>query len=210
MHLISRLRDDADLKYIHTAQKKAARGRPKQYDGKVDVKQPNMKYFTVETCDEQHQVLSAVVYSKALKVKISLALVVFLKDGQVTTRKLYFSTDTSLTASMIFRYYRSRFQIEFIYRDAKQYTGLGHCQGRSKEKLDFHFNAALTSVNLAKVNHMQNRENKLENFSMANCKTECYNALMIERFIDKFGINPYSYKNQKIIKELLEFGKIAA
>ena len=69
---------------------------------------------------------------------------------------------------MVFKYYRSRFQIEFIYRDAKQHTGLSNCQGRSKEKLDFHFNAALTSVNLAKISNQE--ENQREPFSMADCK----------------------------------------
>ncbi len=57
----------------------------------------------------------------------------------------------------IVRYYRSRFQIEFLYRDAKQHTGLNDCQARSKNKLDFHFNAALTAVNLAKYGWLSNK-----------------------------------------------------
>mgnify|MGYP003439838048 CR=1 FL=1 len=39
----------------------------------------------------------------------------------------------------IIQYYKSRFQIEFFYRDAKQDTGLNHCQARSENKLNFHF-----------------------------------------------------------------------
>jgi Transposase DDE domain. len=211
MHLISRLRDDADLKYIYTGAQKGGKGRPKQYDGKVKIKEPNMKYFTLEESDEYHQTLSALVYSKALKMKIRVALVIFFnKEGQAVSRKLYFSTDNNLTASMVFKYYRSRFQIEFIYRDAKQHTGLSNCLGRSKEKLDFHFNAALTAVNLAKISNQKEKENQREPFSMADCKNMYNNALLLERFIDKFGINPNSRKNQKIIAELLNFGKIAA
>ena len=35
--------------------------------------------------------------------------------------------------------------------DAKQFTGLTHCQVRNKETLSFAFNASLTSVNLARA-----------------------------------------------------------
>lgn len=33
--------------------------------------------------------------------------------------------------------YRTRFQLEFVFRDAKQFTGLTHCQARNKEALAF-------------------------------------------------------------------------
>jgi len=34
--------------------------------------------------------------------------------------------------------------------------------------------------------------------------------LMLEQFMCRFAINPNSAKNQKIVKELLNYGKIAA
>jgi hypothetical protein len=48
-------------------------------------------------------------------------------------------------------FYKARFQIEFIFRDAKQFTGLLDCQSCDADKLDFHFNASLTALNLAKA-----------------------------------------------------------
>jgi hypothetical protein len=210
MHLISRLRDDADLKYLYQGEQNTGKGRHKLYAGKVNVKKPDMEYFCLEKITPEYQMFSAVVYCKAFKRKIRIALVVFYKNGKETARKMYFSTDLNLTASEVFTYYRSRFQIEFIYRDAKQYTGLCHCQGRSGEKLDFHWNAALTTVNLAKIQHLEDENLAHENFSMANCKTLYNNILLLERFIDVFGINPNSALNQKKIKELLNFGKIVA
>ncbi len=59
----------------------------------------------------------------------------------------------SFNRELILEYYRTRFQIEFIYRDAKQFTGLNDCQARSEIKLHFHFNASLTAINLAKITH---------------------------------------------------------
>jgi len=211
MHLICRLRDDADLKYLYDGPQKQGKGRPKQYDGKVNVKNPNMHYFTIEEQTTEYQTYSAVVYSKALKRKIRLALVIFFdKNGRPSAHKLYFSTDTSMAACLVFKYYRSRFQIEFLYRDAKQYTGLCHGQGRSSEKIDFHVNAALTTVNVAKIQHVNMENTCEEKFSMANAKTLNYNALLLERFIEAFGINPNAAKNQKKIKELLKYGQMAA
>ena len=209
MHLVSRLRDDADLKYLYQGERKLAKGRPRLYAGKVDIKKPDMQYFSLQEITNEYHLFSALLYSKALKRTIRVALVVFYKNGKETARKIYFSTQVNLTAAEILRYYRSRFQIEFIYRDAKQHTGLCHCQGRSKEKLDFHWNAALTTINLAKIHHKKNENFCRENFSMANSKTLYNNILLLERFIDVFGINPNTAFNQKKIKELLIFGRIA-
>ena len=57
----------------------------------------------------------------------------------------------------IVRYYRARFQTEFLYRDARQHGGQVDCQAQSKNKLDFHFNTALTTVNPAKILRLENR-----------------------------------------------------
>ena len=132
------------------------------------------------------------------------------KDGKEVTRKLYFSTDLNQGGEKIVRYYRSRFQIEFLYRDAKQFTGLTTCQARSGNKLDFHFNAALTAVNLAKQDWLANKSDTPKPFSMANYKTMYNNTLLLERFMCMFAINPNTAINQKIVKELLDYGKIAA
>ena len=47
--------------------------------------------------------------------------------------------------------YRLRYQIEFVIRDAKQHSGLLHCQARSQEKLDFHLNMSVVAVNLLRL-----------------------------------------------------------
>jgi IS4 transposase len=56
-----------------------------------------------------------------------------------------------MCATDVLLYYQSRFQIELLYRDGKQHTGLNDSQARSENKLHFHFNASLISINIAKV-----------------------------------------------------------
>jgi hypothetical protein len=210
LHFISRLRDDSVLKYKYYGEKTGRQGRPKQYNGKVDVKNLDTNYFSLDLSTEDIKIYSAVVYSKAFKRDIKLAVAIFFKDGKEIARKLYFSTDLEQEGEKIVRYYRSRFQIEFLYRDAKQFTGLTTCQARSENKLDFHFNAALTAINLAKQDWLSTKNGTLKPFSMADYKTLYNNTLMLERFMCRFAINPNTAKNQKIVKELLNYGKIAA
>ena len=210
MHFISRLRDDSVLMYKYHGEPTGKKGRPRKVNGRIDVNEPDTNYFDKQICNDDLTIYSAVVYSKAFKRDIKLAIAVFSKDGKEIARKLYFSTDLKQDGKEIVRYYRSRFQIEFLYRDAKQHTGLNDCQARSKNKLDFHFNASLTAVNMAKHDWLSNESTNRTPFSMASYKTFFNNALMLERFICRFAINPNSAKNQKIVKELLDWGRIAA
>ena len=211
MHLICRLRDDADLRYINKDKPTGKKGRPRKYSGKIILNNIDKIYFTFISQDEESTVYSAEVYSKALKRTIKLVHVTYRNAKGKKTCKLYFSTDVSMPATDILLYYRSRFQIEFLYRDGKQYTGLNDSQARSENKLHFQFNASLTSINIAKVIHwlsLPKQERKA--FSMADIKTMNHNTLLLKRFIDVFGICPYSIKNQNYVKELILYGTMAA
>ncbi|MDR1091458.1 MAG: transposase [Prevotella sp.] len=172
LHFISRLRDDAVLQYIYRGEPTGKKGRPKKFEGKVNPYEPDMGYFSETVSTDELKVYSAIVYSKAFEREINLAVAVFYKDGKEMARKLYFSTDLDMAAEKMVRYYRSRFQIEFLDRDAKQYCGLAHCQACSENKLNFHFNAALTAVNLAKIEWLNSGENKNVQFSMSDYKTK--------------------------------------
>ncbi|WP_143021891.1 transposase [Myroides phaeus] len=116
--------------------------------------------------------------------------------------KKYFSTDLTLEWDEILQMYRQRFQIEFLYRDAKQFTGLNHCQARSEKKLHFHWNMCLTAINLANVKHWitlidQEPDTDIP-FSMSDIKTHYHNGLLLKRFISTFGINPELTKNNLV------------
>jgi hypothetical protein len=210
MFFISRLRDDSNLRYLYHGSITGKKGAPKKYDGKINFKKIDMKHFTLDYLDKEMKVYGAIVYSVAFKRKIKIAFVQYLKDNEIKTTKIYFSTNLKQEISQIVAYYRARFQMEFVFRDAKQFTGVNTCEARSKEKINFHTNIALTAVNLAKVDWFSNKENHKKPFSIADYKTQFNNELLINRFIVMFGINPNLTKNKNIINKLLDFGKIAA
>ncbi|MDP3643651.1 MAG: transposase, partial [Bacteroidota bacterium] len=171
MQLVSRLRDDADLKYLFCGEKTGKKGRPRKHDGKIDWANLNQEYFEIIKVDGQRTVYSAIVYSKSFKRNIKIACEFTISEKEKVSHKIYFSTDLKMEASEIIKYYRSRFQIEFLYRDGKQHTGLEHSQARSENKLHFHFNTALTSINIARVCHwLSLPKEKREAFSMADVK----------------------------------------
>ncbi|MDY5969992.1 MAG: transposase, partial [Bacteroidales bacterium] len=99
-----------------------------------------------------------------------------------------------------------RFQIEFCYRDGKQFTGLCDCQARDYAKLEFAFNASLSAVNVAKVVIRE----QYPTFSIANLKSLLYNTYLMKRFFVMLGFRPNKSINAKIVKELFNIAAPAA
>ncbi|MGQ1788092.1 hypothetical protein ACT29I_23355, partial [Saccharicrinis sp. GN24d3] len=85
MHLISRLRDDAHLRYLHQGEPTGKRGRPKKYDGKVDNSNIDLRHFELVSKDQRAVIHSAIVYSISLKrsIKVVHALYCNEKGKQV-------------------------------------------------------------------------------------------------------------------------------
>jgi len=209
MYLISRLRKDANLKYYSTKKRTGKPGRPELYAGKINLKNIDTDYFEKVYEDQDKMVYHGIVYSVAMKRKIKLVYEKITKTG-TQPWLLFFSTNIEDDAMFILKTYKTRFQIEFLYRDAKQFTGLNDCQARSENKLNFHFNASLTAVNIAKADYLSIEKEKRNTFSMSDVKTMMHNELMLKRFIEAFAIPAYRLKNTKLIRELICFGKIAA
>ena len=204
--LVSRFRDDVRLKYLYTGPKTGKRGRPQKFSGDVDLQKLDMNTFTsvdIDGCT----VYTAVVWAVSLKREVRVVIADFDDpDKKTQSRKVFFSTDTSMSAVDIFDIYRTRFQIEFLYRDAKQYTGLCNCQSRNADALDFAFNMSLSAINVARqLGRAQDAP-----LSVGDVKTLLHNASMVERLISMFGTGPNLKINNTDFKELLFYGVKAA
>lgn len=81
-HLVSRFRSDAAMMYLYTGGHTGKKGRPKEYDGKIDFKNLDMeKVKKVNIFPDEGAFYTTIAYSKSLKRKVRL--VVFLpKDGK--------------------------------------------------------------------------------------------------------------------------------
>jgi hypothetical protein len=149
--VVGKLRHDANLRYLYKGSQKP-HGRRRLYDGKV--KFDDVSRFEFVKQEENQTIYTAVVYSVSLKRKIRIVYIVE-KHGQKIGTALLYSTDINLAAENILRYYSARFQIEFLFRDAKQFTGFSDCQARCQKSLHFHANSSMTALNLLKVQDRQ-------------------------------------------------------
>ena len=202
-HLVSRFRDNADLRYLYTGPRTGKRGRPRLIDGKIDYESldhSRMEKLHIEGLEGKAYTLLA--YSKAMKRKVRLVIWIMPNNKH----KLFFSTKLTMTGEEVLRTYRSRFQIEFCYRDAKQFAGLTHCQARHTRQLDFSYNASFSALNVAKV---MMRENELP-YSMASFKSLMFNSYYTKRIFDVSRIRPNQTLISKIVKELFGWQRKAA
>ena len=154
--LISRLRENACLRYIHNPDPSEAprKGRPQQFDGKVDILHPDMSVFREFHIDGvKGHYLTATLNSRGLHRNVVVAIYYPPKG----VPRIYFSSDLSMSGEMVAEFYRLRFQIEFCIRDAKQYCGLGNSQSRKYSALGFAVNLSFAALNMAKlVIHKEN------------------------------------------------------
>ena len=163
------------------------------------------RFEKVETEDDDivlyHQVLNHVQF----QCNLSVVLVV---DPKHHRRAVLFSPDVDLDALTIYRYDKARFQIEFLFRDAKQFTGLTDCQARSPAKLNLHFHASLSAVTLAKLAARQQHGEAASAFSMASLKRRAFNQPLIERISQHVAQGHSLEKSSPDYEELCNYGTI--
>ena len=208
LHVITKMRPDADLRYLYHGPKLKAPGRPRMYAGKVDCKHIDKRRIRKFEEDEWTICYSAVVYSMILK---RLVRIVYLQDKHSGHYEIFVCTDSGLSAALIIKYYRLRFQIEFLIRDAKQHCGLVECQARSENKLYFHFNMALSAVSVAKAAcWLSLPKEKREAFSMRNIKLMFYNKIMTETIFSNLGLELSCKKIKQLFDQCLNIAALAA
>jgi len=208
LHVITRMRPDANLSFLYTGPQKKGKGRKRMFAGKIDVKNIDKRKWKSCYDDEQMQGFELKVWCVSLK---RIVKVVYLKCKDRDAHIILLSTDTELEGSKVIRYYQLRFQIEFLIRDAKQYTGLEECQARSETKLYNHFNMSLMSVSLMKFTCWATLENKEQvPFSMRSIKTYFYNKFLTETIFSNLGLELNCNKIKKLYTQCLHIGSMAA
>jgi hypothetical protein len=202
--MISRLRQDANLKHLYTGAQKP-KGRPRKFAEKVDLTDlSKFKAETVKIQNKQIRLSSATVWSPRLKREIKLVVVKF-KNKSVNLC----ATDVEMLPSDIFKFYRSRFSIEFLIRDAKQSGGLSDCQARDNKAIEFHWNASLTSVNFARgMSQTNEKETEKKPFSMKSIKQQFFNEHLLKLFICKSGLEQSLIKYEETLASLRNYAVI--
>ena len=200
-HVVSRLRHDAALFYTWDEEPTGKPGRPRVKGDKIDVRNIDIsKGNELDLGETKGKAYALKAWCKSLHRIVSL-VIHELPNG---VRRLYFSTDESMSGRDVMEYYTTRFQEEFCFRDAKQFLGLTDCQARDKRKLEFAFNSSFTALNVTKIMC------KELGTSIGRLKAQMVNAYYAQRIIDVFEKNPNTPLNKERINDIFSFTADAA
>ena len=152
LFLISKLRLNTAL-YFPSTLSYAGRGRPRIYGQRFNPQQIDTQYRV--STETQGNITTEVYQVSKLRHKKfpdPLNVVCILKTHLLTEKKshvLLFSSDLALEAEKVIDYYRLRFQIEFNFRDAKQYWGLEDFMNLKKTPVNNAANLSMFMVNVS-------------------------------------------------------------
>ena len=126
LQLVSKLRHDSALYFRFDGEQKPD-GANRRYGEKIDYQAIPAEHLVSSTTEKniRTDIYQATMLHKTFAAPLNVVIIV---KYNLTTQKrahvVLFSTDLDLDAEKLIRYYRLRFQIEFNFRDAKQFWGL--------------------------------------------------------------------------------------
>jgi putative transposase len=151
LHLISKLRHDAAL-YMPYAGPQKKYGQRRKYGDKIDYANLPAAYLKQTSVEDgiQTRIYQAGLWHKEFPHLLNVVIIVKVNlDTGAQVHVVLFSSDLSLTYDQLIDYYALRFQIEFNFREAKQYWGLEDFMNVTQTTVTNAANLSLFMVNLA-------------------------------------------------------------
>jgi len=153
LHLVSKLRYDAALYFRYDGPQKS-KGPRKKYGQKIDYRNIPQKYLVEKSIEAniETRIYQAEMLHRDFAQPLNVVIVtkINLKTGALANVNL-FSSDLDLAYEKIIDYYSLRFQIEFNFRDAKQFWGLEDFMNIKEVPVTNALNLSLFMVNLSQV-----------------------------------------------------------
>jgi putative transposase len=151
LHLISKLRHDAGL-YLPYARPKPKRGPTSKFGEQIDYDHLPAEYRVQSSIEDgiQTEIYQAKLWNQEFPIPLNVVIIqkTILKTQKVA-HVVLFSTDLELPFDKLIEYYKLRFQIEFNFRDAKQYWGLEDFMNVEQTPVTNAANLSLLMVNLS-------------------------------------------------------------
>jgi DDE superfamily endonuclease len=151
LHLVAKLRYDAALYFPYEGDQKK-RGANKKYGSKLDYDHLPNKYLKETTLLDglQTNIYQMTMWHKLIPDKLNIVIIVKTNlDSQKVARVVLFSSDLALAYEQLIDFYRLRFQIEFNFRDAKQFWGLEDFMNVNQRPVYNAANLAMFMVNIS-------------------------------------------------------------
>jgi len=209
LDLISKMRSDAAL-YPAFAGEYPGAGRPAKYGEKINVRQLDPKYLQ-ETSTEDHlrtNIYQGQFYNKefAFLVNVVILLKTNLQTG-AQAHVVLFSTDLEAAYDKIIKFYSLRFQIEFNFRDAKQYGGLEDFMNIKETAVTNAANLSFFMVNLSYALLQPFREKQSE-YSILDLKSHYRGCRYAFETIKMLPEKPDAILLAEIFQQIARLGAI--
>jgi len=209
LHFVSKLRSDAAL-YEPFTGKYCGRGPHPKYGDKVNVRKMKKKYLKSDKEEDgiHTQTYQAVLLNKGFAFSINV--VVILKTNLATHKQAHiilFSTDLNLTHENLYDYYTLRFQIEFNFRDAKQYWGLDDFMNVKEQAVTNAANLSFFMVNFSSVLLRRFRENNPE-CSVLDLKSHYRGCRYVSETIKLLPQKPEGILLAEIFEQIARLGMV--
>jgi DDE superfamily endonuclease len=209
LQLISKLRSDAAL-YAPYDGPYQGRGPRRKYGAKLDYAALPAKYLR-ETMMEgpiETRIYQAELLHKEFPQPLN---VVIIEKHNRTTQKrghvILFSSDRALPFAPLIEYYSLRFQIEFTFRDAKQYWGLEDFMNVKGTAVTNAANLALFMVNLAHV-LLRDLRQRDPQWSVLDLKAYCRGSTYVRETIKLLPAPPDEHIIAQIVHQVANLGRI--
>lgn len=209
LQLVSKLRSDAAL-YEPFAGKYCGHGPHPKYGDKVDVRNLKKKHLKL---DDKEAGIRTQIYQASLlnrEFAFPVNVVVILKTNLATRKQAHvilFSTDLELNYEKLYDYYTLRFQIEFNFRDAKQYWGLDDFMNIKKEAVTNAANLSFFMVNFSSVLLRQYRGSNPE-FSVLDLKSHYRGYRYVSETIKLLPQKPDGILLAEIFEQIARLGMV--
>ena len=151
--LISKLKSNAAL-YLPYLGEQKPRGANRKYGQKLDSQRIPRQYL-VESCVKDNlltETYQLTLLSKSFAQPLNVVIIQKTKlDSGARAQVLLFSADPELGWEKLIDYYSLRFQIEFVFRDAKQHWGLEDFMNQKQTPVMNAANLSLLLVSISKI-----------------------------------------------------------
>ncbi len=151
LHIISKLRHDSAL-YVPYENPDSSKRSRRKYGDKLDYRNLPDRYLCKSVIEDEIQtdIYQATLLHKEFAQAINVVILVKINlKTHARSHVILFSSDLDLTFEKIIDYYKLRFQIEFNFRDAKQFWGLEDFMNLSQTAVTNAANRAFFMVNLS-------------------------------------------------------------
>ncbi|HRK29407.1 MAG TPA: transposase, partial [Chitinophagales bacterium] len=206
-HLITRLPVNAALQlpFIHPVGVKKSK---RKYDKRVDFDKLQEECLKETRYEGDNKIQTYQLCCYNTKICAELLNVVIVKVTHLKTQKVKYATlactDLHLAWDTIIDYYSLRFQIEFDFREAKQFFGLSDFKNYTRQNVTNFVNLCLTAVLVAKI-LQQHYQQKFKNpdFSILDLKI-LFNARFTAKTVIKLlRKSPESIFNPRFADEFM-------